>query len=299
MKLLVVNDDGPPSSSSPYFAPFIRALNAAGHSTVVVIPDRPLSWISKAHAVGKSLTATVRCPSELVLASAPDAKVSNGAQSLTCAVADCAMAAAHDPFHHWLLVDGPPASCTQLGLFHSGFRPGDFDLVVSGPNHGRNSGALHTLSSGTVGGAMEGALCGVRAVALSFGSKEPQPDSVISDACARSVELIEELHGAWAAEVEVYSINVPMIADVATCPSRYTTLAANRWSKGSLFSAVAANADPEKGAVSRTLNFRWAPELSDVHQAAEKSQEGEDLWASLNGCISITPFKADFATAQV
>jgi 5'/3'-nucleotidase SurE len=262
---------------------------------VVVIPDRPLSWISKAHAVGKSLTATVRCPSEL-LASAPGVKASNG-DAQACIVTGCATA--HDRFHHWLLVDGPPASCTQLGLFHSGFRPADFDLVVSGPNHGRNSGALHTLSSGTVGGAMEGALCGVRAVALSFGSKEPQPDSIISNACARSVALIEELHGAWASGVEVYSINVPMIADVATCPSQYTTLAANRWSKGSLFSAVAADADPEKSALSRTLHFRWTPELSDVHRAAERSLEGEDLWASLNGCISITPFKADFARAEV
>lgn len=261
-----------------------------------MIPDRPLSWIAKAHAVGKALTAKVRCPTELVAPGAGQA--SSDAQA--CPVADCATA--HDRYHHWLLVDGPPASCTQLGLFHSGFRPADFDLVVSGPNHGRNSGALHTLSSGTVGGAMEGALCGVKAVALSFGSKDPQPDSVISDACARSVALIEELHGAWAADAEVYSINVPMISDVATCPSRYTTLAANRWSKGSLFSAAAAapgDSDAEKAALSRTLHFRWAPDLSDVHQAAERSKEGEDLWASLNGCISITPFRADFATARV
>lgn len=184
-----------------------------------------------------------------------------------------------------------------MGLFHSGFQPSDFDLVVSGPNHGRNSGALHTLSSGTVGGAMEGALCGVKAVALSFGSKDPQPDEIIRDACSRSVSLIEELHKTWSPQVEVYSINVPMIADVATCPSRYTSLAPNRWSKGSLFSAVAP--DPEKVAVSRTFQYRWAPEISDVHKAAERSTEGEDLWASLNGCISITPFRADFASVDV
>lgn len=210
-------------------------------------------------------------------------------------MADCATS--HDRFHHWLLVDGPPASCTQLGLFHSGFQPSEFDLVVSGPNHGRNSGALHTLSSGTVGGAMEGALCGVKAVALSFGSKEVQPDEIIRDACSRSVSLIEDLEKHWSSGVEVYSINVPMIPNVADCPSRYTSLAANRWSKGSLFSAVSS--DAEKGTLSRTIQYRWAPELSDVHEAAERSAEGEDLWASLNGCISITPFRADFAAVEV
>jgi len=33
-----------------------------------------------------------------------------------------------------------------------------FDLVISGPNFGRNSSTVFTLGSGTIGGAMEAAL---------------------------------------------------------------------------------------------------------------------------------------------
>ncbi|EEY18929.1 hypothetical protein ACHAQF_005383 [Verticillium nonalfalfae] len=273
MHILIVNDDGPPSASSPYFAPFLAALHAAGHTTVVVIPDRPLSWIAKAHPVGKTLTATPYLP---MVSAHEERRPADGS---------------YDPTKHWLLVDGPPASCVQLGLFHTGSGSA-FDLVISGPNHGRNSGALHTLSSGTVGGALEAALCGRRAIALSFGSKEVQPDRRTADACLRSCALVEELAREWAPGVELYSVNVPMVDSVTTCPARYTKVAANRWSKGSLFAPEESQEDA-KG----TLRFRWAPDLADVHRSAGVSKAGEDLWCSLNESISVTPLKADFAVA--
>jgi len=67
-------------------------------------------------------------------------------------------------------VSGFPASCVSVALHHPVALggPEPFDLVVSGPNLGHNAGAASVLSSGTVGAAMEGALAGVRAVALSF-----------------------------------------------------------------------------------------------------------------------------------
>ncbi|KAL0938647.1 tubulin-tyrosine ligase PBY1-like protein 1 [Colletotrichum truncatum] len=281
MRLMVVNDDGPPSSVSPYLALFVGALHDAGHETVVVIPDRPLSWIGKAHAVGKTLTAASRCPASFA--------------DKTCAVPGCAET--EDRQHRWLVVDGPPASCTQIGLFHAGFAPSDFDLVVSGPNHGRNASTVYALSSGTVGGAMEAAQCDKRAVALSFGSKEPQPDEVIQAACVRAVAVIGNLVRDWHPEVEVYSVNVPMLADIEDRPVRITTTAQGRWITGGLFSPVAA--DPEKLAISRTYQFRWAPQLADIKRQAEESPEGEDLWASLNGVISISPLKASFTAVDI
>jgi tubulin--tyrosine ligase len=42
------------------------------------------------------------------------------------------------------------------------------DLVLSGPNFGRNTTAIFALSSGTIGGALEGAVCGKKAIALSY-----------------------------------------------------------------------------------------------------------------------------------
>ncbi|CCF40395.1 TTL domain-containing protein [Colletotrichum higginsianum] len=281
MRLLLVNDDGPPSSVSPYFAPFVDALNEAGHTTVVVIPDRPLSWIGKAHAVGKTLTAASRCPASFA--------------DRTCDVPGCDDA--DDRTHRWLVVDGLPASCAQIGLFHAGFDPADFDLVVSGPNHGPNVSTVYALGSGTVGGAMEAAQCGRKAVALSFGSKDAQPGEVIRAACVRAAALVGDLARDWHPDVDVYSVNVPMVADIADRPVRLTTTARGRWVTGGLFSP--APADPEKLAASRVYQFRWAPQLADIKRQAEESPEGEDLWASLNGVISVAPLKASFTAVDV
>ncbi|KAK1450243.1 TTL domain-containing protein [Colletotrichum melonis] len=293
----VVNDDGPPSPVSPYLAPLITALNEAGHTTVVVIPDKPLSWIGKAHAVGKTLTAESRCPASFCPDDANE----------TCSIPGCGET--EDRTHRWLIVNGPPASCTQLGLFHTpNLSPQDFDLVVSGPNHGRNASTVYALSSGTVGGALEAAQCGRRAVALSFGSKDPQPPTTIRAACVRAVKLVEELASGWHPHVEVYSVNVPMVADVGEAPVRLTKIAEGRWVTGGLFVPVLEDsaADPEKklamsapASSSRTYQFRWAPQLGDIKRQAEESSEGEDLWASLNGVVSIAPLKASFTAVNV
>ena len=62
-------------------------------------------------------------------------------------------------------VEGSPADCVLAGLGEI-IKGGPPDLVISGVNRGHNV-AEDTLYSGTVGGALEGALHGVRSVALS------------------------------------------------------------------------------------------------------------------------------------
>ena len=61
--------------------------------------------------------------------------------------------------------EGSPADCVLAGLYDvmKDNRP---DLVLSGVNRGNNS-AENTLYSGTIGGAMEAALQGLPAIALS------------------------------------------------------------------------------------------------------------------------------------
>ena len=72
-------------------------------------------------------------------------------------------------------VEGSPADCVLAGL-HEVMKDAPPDLVISGVNRGHNV-AEDTLYSGTVGGAMEAALHGVRAVALSqyFGPPGERP----------------------------------------------------------------------------------------------------------------------------
>lgn len=64
-------------------------------------------------------------------------------------------------------VDGTPADCVRIGLTHLAEKLGhSFDLVLSGINNGGNLGS-DVFVSGTVAGAREAAIFGVRAISLS------------------------------------------------------------------------------------------------------------------------------------
>ena len=65
----------------------------------------------------------------------------------------------------WYSVSGTPADCAYLGIFELCPTP---DLVVSGINHGYNLGS-DVFYSGTVAGAVEAALHGIPAIAVSMG----------------------------------------------------------------------------------------------------------------------------------
>ena len=71
----------------------------------------------------------------------------------------------------WFSVDGTPTDAVYMGLnlLLKGRRP---DLVLSGVNHGANLGN-DVLYSGTVAAAMEGALLGCHAIAVSLASPPP------------------------------------------------------------------------------------------------------------------------------
>ena len=138
----------------------------------------------------------------------------------------------------WVLVDGTPASCVHVGLHHLFSDLPPVDLVVSGPNFGPNATTVYNLSSGTVGGALEAALCGKKAIAISFASKDEQSPELITTAARTSVRLIERLHRKWDQGVELYNINVPMVANVGTCQVLYTRALPSYWTTGSLYREV-------------------------------------------------------------
>lgn len=109
------------------------------------------------------------------------------------------------------------ATCANLGLY-SLFAPGTFDLVVAGPNYGRNTSTAFALSSGTIGSAMSASITGVPAIALSFGLMEgykPPGDAIVDGALSSSCKVIKQLWElGWGQEgperVDLYSVNVPV-----------------------------------------------------------------------------------------
>jgi 5'-nucleotidase len=125
---LITNDDG---IGSPLLAALVAALRPHG-ATHVVAPAAERSWIGKAISRHARLRPR-RC----------DARF------------DCPA---------WA-VDGTPADCVNLALGH--LVPA-VDMVVSGINLGSNAGLPLILASGTVGGALEGALHGRHALACSI-----------------------------------------------------------------------------------------------------------------------------------
>ena len=152
LTVLVINDDGP---DSPFLAPFLSALRSAPWvgELRVVVPDSNRSWISG--AVTRSTALAVR-------------KVELCGISVT-------------------LVSGTPADCASLGIFNLFENPPD--LVLSGPNLGRNTGLAYGAASGTLGGATLAGLSGIRALALSV--KCPPVIQRLSEINLRDPQLAE------------------------------------------------------------------------------------------------------------
>ncbi len=217
----------------------------------------------------------------------------------------------NDEGEEWILIDGTPASCVQIGLHHFFKERGPIDLVVSGPNYGRNTTAVFALSSGTVGGAMEGAMSGKKSIALSyaFDSREHDPE-IISTASKLSTRLMEKLTQEWPEDVHLYSINVPLRKDVQNNKILYTEMLQNRWHSGSSFEELPPEEDDhdpnteeqiirEGGEghmkVTRKVHrkFKWAPNFQDVRKAVTEAQKG-DGWEVLQGNITVTPLVANF-----
>ncbi len=100
-------------------------------------------------------------------------------------------------------VDTTPAGTVMLAI--TALSPeGGFDLVVSGINRGANVGTASHMS-GTVGGAMMGALYGLPAIAASLGSSGANFDYP-----ARFVAtFIEEMRQRPSMPGVVFSINIP------------------------------------------------------------------------------------------
>ncbi|KAL8798500.1 MAG: hypothetical protein Q9200_007762 [Gallowayella weberi] len=296
MHILVTNDDGPPSNqSSPYIHSFVKTLQAAGHVVSVIVPHQQRSWIGKAHFAAQVVKPTYFRPGTL--------HEDNGTTHPKPLQPD------EDDTEEWVLVNSTPATATQLGLFHFFQDRGPVDLVVSGPNYGRNITTVFSLSSGTIGGAMEAAVCKKRAVALSYAlfSRNHDPE-IIAAASRKSVKLIEHLMSHWDDGVDLYSINVPLVEGIEEKKVLYTHLLQNTWETGSSFSEIEAKDEDEdpaekemvvreqegqskgvKGVEKKTghkhRHFTWAPKFSDVYRSVEESEPGNDGWAINEGLV--------------
>lgn len=179
--------------------------------------------------------------------------------------------------------EGSPADCVLAGLYDvmKDARP---DLVLSGVNRGNNA-AENVLYSGTIGGAMEAALQGLPAIALSqyLGPKTADLSDMFDAARVHGVDVVRRLlqNGIWDSDDYrmFYNVNFPPVAGADVKGLR---VAAQGYRKDTFF-AVEPHLSPSG------RKFLW------IKGGAQHvpTEPGTDAAVNLDGYISVTPMRAD------
>ena len=246
--ILATNDDG---INSHFLIAMVEALSES-YEVVTCAPDRERSWIG--HAITRHQTLE---PKEV--------KKYPGKKAYS--------------------LNGTPADCVNLAVGNLLDR--EPDLVISGMNLGYNITLPMILSSGTVGGALEGSLLGYPAVAASFALPNEQFDEIRKSGGKLEGDLAKSLeHAAKAiADYAGMVIEIPkptsLIVHNINFPYDYNgehppmLTFANSLCLNSLF-------DPTEDGKSYQLTYKseWLDNA--------KVEVGSDLWALQENMASVS-----------
>lgn len=232
MRLLISNDDG---IYSPGLALLARVAERHG-DVIVVAPDVENS--SASHSISSSRPLSYR-----------RATFADGIEAYR--------------------VNGTPADCVALGMFHDR----NIDVVLSGVNLGTNLGNA-IWHSGTMAAARQGALLGARGIAFSMSTTG---DDARFDAIEQYVErVLTQLLPRH--ELRLVNVNIPPeprgIKWVRQAVEKYDG------------QVVPAN-DP----YGRPIYWLAVSQI-------EEHSDGTDLWAFQRGYITITPLTTDITAAS-
>lgn len=179
--------------------------------------------------------------------------------------------------------EGTPADCVLAGLFHV-MKEAPPDLVLSGVNRGNNSGE-NVLYSGTIGGAMEAALHGVKAIALSqfFGPQNAGLADPYEAAARHGAPLLRRLldQGIWDKEdyCLFYNVNFPALPAAEVKGTKVANQGFRRYTSFSL--------EPHVSPTGR--QFLWIK----GGEQGRPTLPGADVTVNVEGYISVTPLRAD------
>jgi 5'-nucleotidase len=170
-------------------------------------------------------------------------------------------------------VNGTPTDCVNLAIL--GLMASRPDLVVSGVNAGSNLGDDVTYS-GTVSAAMEGALLGVPAMAVSLVS--PREAGGYGTAARVAASLAERLLRERQHGVALLNVNVP--------PGRPRGLKVTRLGRRTYSEKVTERHDP------RGRRYYWIGAGPPAWEAGEDT----DHAAVYAGFVSLTPLSLDLTS---
>ncbi|HUK40120.1 MAG TPA: 5'/3'-nucleotidase SurE [Candidatus Acidoferrales bacterium] len=171
-----------------------------------------------------------------------------------------------------MAVDGTPVDCVKLAL--TGLLPVRPDLVVSGINKGPNLGD-DIIYSGTVSAAIEGALLGLPAIAVSLVTFK---DFDFRAAAEFATHLVSQIQQRGIPPKTLLNVNVPPLAKEALKGWRMTRMGKRHYSEN-----IIERVDP------RGAKYYWIGG-DDLGFAQE---DGTDCIAVHEGYVSVTPLQVD------
>ena len=177
----------------------------------------------------------------------------------------------YEPVNRSYAVTGTPSDCVFLALHHLLDEPPD--LLVSGINTGPNMGD-DILYSGTVAGALEGALNGIRSIAISVGAHRGQR----YDTAANWLVSFLKSQNLQLPAKTCLNINVPCLELSELKGSQYTFQGHTHYAQ-----KVVKREDPWG------RQYYWL----GGEIPAGKPDDGSDIKAVSEGYVSITPLGLD------
>lgn len=176
-------------------------------------------------------------------------------------------------------VKGTPTDCVIMGVRFL-MRDHKPDLVLSGVNRGQNL-AEDVTYSGTIAGAMEGTILGIPSIALSQ-AYGPLGRSQIHWDCARhhAPETIRKVIKEGISSNVLININFP---DCAPEDVKATSVTAQGQRDQEEFLGIREQQD------GRGNPYYWI----GFPRGENTPDQGTDLWAIANHCISVTPLRLD------
>ena len=167
-------------------------------------------------------------------------------------------------------VDGTPTDCVNIAITHVlKEKP---DLIVSGINKGWNLGDDVTYS-GTVSGALEGALLSIPSIAVS--AQRVKDETEFGPAAAAAAVMAEAVLQRGLPKFTLLNINVPRGANKG--------FKATVQAKRNHITVVSERMDP------RHKPYYWIEEGQNDWEPHDRS----DYQAVLDGYISVTPLQPD------
>jgi 5'-nucleotidase len=242
MRVLLTNDDG---IHAPGITTCANTLFSLGHEVHVVAPDRERSSIG--HAVTLTRPICLRPPHER---------------------------GAYVPGLDLLACDGTPSDCVVLGV--ETIAP-ETEIVVSGINRGPNLGDDLTYS-GTVSAAMEGAILGKPALAVSLNCGQREHTSHYESAGRVCAEILRLLSRFFLHPGLLLNVNVPNLPLGDIRGVRVTRKGVR------LYEEKVSSLNSPEGTLCFWVSGRPADRLEE---------EGSDVWAVANGYVSVTPIHMD------